>query len=170
MEHNNSHIPSRDAPDTATLLKRFWQWVTTPRSISMFLLVGIFNTLVGVLLFPLLHWMFGEHVAFDLLLAVSYVLCTLSSFLLHKYVTFKSKGSAVTEGIKFAALSGFTYVLNLIILHLVVPLLPWNKVLIQTIIAVALQAGNYFGMNRLVFASLSSFSVFKKWLSPKNNP
>lgn len=164
-------MPSQltDVKDIRILYKQLWQWVSRPRSISMFLMVGVFNTLVGVLLFPLLYWMFSDQLSFDLLLAISYVLCTLSSFLLHKYVTFKSKGSAVTEGIKFAALSGFTYVLNVIILHLVVPLLPWNKVLIQTIIAVALQAGNYFGMNRLVFASLSSLSVFKKWLSPKNN-
>ena len=149
---------------------KLWQLITKPRSISMFLMVGVFNTLVGVLLFPLLHWMFGDVVSFDVLLAISYVLCTASSFILHKYITFKSKGSAISEGAKFAILSAVTYGLNLIILHAVLPLSTWHPVLVQTIIAVALQLGNYFGMNRLVFASLSSISVFKKWLSPKNNP
>ena len=156
--------------DPQKAAQQLWQWVTTPRSISMFLMVGVFNTLVGVLLFPLLYWMFETSIPFNVLLAISYVLCTLSSFLLHKYITFKSQGSAVTEGIKFAVLSGFTYLLNVIILQVALPLLPWHPVVVQTIIAVALQAGNYFGMNRLVFASLSSLNILKKWLSPNSKP
>ncbi len=146
-------------------LKKF----TQPRSLSRFLVVGIINTLVGILLFPLLYWVFGSSIAFNLLLAISYVLCTLSSFLLHKYVTFKSQGSALTEGIKFAILSGFTYILNVIILQVVLPLLPWHPVLVQTVIAVMLQTGNYLGMNRLVFASLSSLPLLKKWFSRNAN-
>lgn len=147
-------------------MKRLIATLTAPRSISMFMLVGIFNTAVGVLLFPLLHWFFGTLVSFNLLLGISYVLCTLSSFLLHKYVTFKSKGSTLSEGIKFATLSGVTYLLNLVILHICLPLVPLDPVLVQTVIAVLLQTGNYFGMNRLVFASLSSLNVLRKWLSP----
>jgi putative flippase GtrA len=144
--------------------------VRRPRSMSRFLVVGLFNTGIGVLLFPLLYWLFGTKETWDFWLQVSYVLCTTSSFLLHRFVTFRSTGPFWNEALKYAILSGFTYVLNIIILKLVWPLLPWDKMITQIIIAVALQVGNYFGMNHVVFASLSSLGIFKKWLSPNSEP
>lgn len=140
-----------------------------PRSLSRFLIVGLINTMVGVLLFPLLYYFLNSLLSFNLLLAISYALCTASSFLLHKFVTFKSRGNTWREGIKFALLSSITYLLNLIALKFLLPLLPWHPVLVQTAIAIMLQAGNYLGMNRLVFASLSSVLLFKKWFSRNAN-
>lgn len=151
------------------LAKRVIELFIKPRSLSRFLVVGLINTAVGVLLFPILYHFFSELVSFNVLLAISYVLCTLSSFLLHKFVTFKSQGNAWREGGKFALLSGVTYLLNLLALKLLLPVLPWHPVLVQTVIAVMLQAGNYFGMNRLVFVSLTSIPLLKKWFSRNAN-
>jgi putative flippase GtrA len=151
-------------------IKQIVAHVFKPRSISMFLIVGLFNTGVGVLLFPFLYWLFGTPETFDFWLQISYLLCTTSSFLLHRYVTFRSVGPFWSEALKYAILSSIIYVLNVIILKLVWPLMPWDKMITQIIIAVALQLGNYFGMNRLVFASLSSIGIFKKWLSPNSRP
>ena len=123
------------------------------RSFGRFFVVGIVNTLVGITVFPILYWLFIGYAGINTLLAVSYVLCTLSAFGLHKIVTFESRGRTHVEGPKFFLLSGFTFLLNLALLNGLLHVIPIHPVVLQTVIAILLQIGNYLIMNRLIFVT-----------------
>jgi putative flippase GtrA len=126
------------------------------RSISRFFVVGIVNTLVGITVFPILYWLFIGYAGINSLLAVSYVLCTLSAFGLHKTVTFESRGRTHVEGPKFFLLSAFTFMLNFALLNGLLYAVPVHPVILQTAIAILLQVGNYLIMNRLIFVTAGS--------------
>lgn len=123
------------------------------RSFNRFLIVGIVNTLVGIAVFPVLYWLFIPYAGINALLGISYVLCTLSAFGLHKIVTFESRGRTHVEGPKFFLLSGLTFLLNLALLNGLLPVIPIHPVILQTAIAILLQIGNYLIMNHLIFVT-----------------
>lgn len=123
------------------------------RTFGRFFVVGIVNTLVGITVFPILYWAFIGYAGINTLLAVSYVLCTLSAFGLHKIVTFESRGRTHVEGPKFFLLSGFTFVLNLALLNGLLHVIPIHPVILQTAIAILLQIGNYLIMSHLIFVT-----------------
>jgi putative flippase GtrA len=102
-------------------------------------------------MFPLLYWLCGGKPGINTLLVISYALCTLSAFLLHRFVTFRSRGASHIEGARFLVLTGIIFALNLALLNATLPFFPAHPIILQTIIIVCLQIGNYAGLNRLVF-------------------
>jgi putative flippase GtrA len=135
-----------------------------PRSFGRFVLTGILNTAVGVLVFLPLYWAFAKTMGINLVVALSYILSTSCAFLSHKFITFQSRGAYHTEGGKYFALAGITYLLNIAILDIVLQVIPHYPIVAQISISLTLAVANYFGMNRLVFASFTT-AALKKWFA-----
>jgi putative flippase GtrA len=137
------------------LLKKLIQSVITPRSFSRFAFIGMINTTAGVGLYPLINWLTNNTIDPNVLLVISYVLCTLSAFLLHRFFTFQSRGSYHEEIFKYVILSSATFVVNYVLLNLAMKYLAMSanfaQVIISTVLSAALMIANYFGLNYLVF-------------------
>ncbi len=129
-----------------------------PRSFGRFMVVGILNTIVGVITFPVLYALYGNKSTINLLLTVSSVLCAAFSYLTHRILTFESKGAYHVEIGKFGLLTLAIYLINLAVLNTVPMLTGVHPVVAQVattfVLAAALMLLNYFGMNWFVFATM----------------
>jgi len=76
------------------------------KSIPIFLLVGIANTLVSALIMFLL-----EDLGYWLSTAIAYIAGAVLSFFLNRYITFKSKEKFLNSAIKFAISVALCYVI-----------------------------------------------------------
>lgn len=123
------------------------------RAIGRFYAVGTVNTLLGIAVFPLLFWSLGQRVDVNVLLVVSYAICTASAFILHKTVTFGSRRPASVEAPRFLTVTGIVFVANILLLNGLLAATGLNPIVLQTIIAVALPAASYVVMSRFVFAN-----------------
>ncbi len=122
-----------------------------PRSFGRFAVVGAVNTAFALVLFPSLYLLLGDRVGYGELLAFTYVVCPLFSFLTHRFITFQSQASVLVEGAKFAAFNGVAFPINLWILGRIET---WDRisfVVAQIGIGLVVIAINYVVMNRLVF-------------------
>jgi putative flippase GtrA len=124
-----------------------------------FAAVGAVNTLLGISLFPLLYLAVGDVLNVNIILTVSYILCTLSAFTLHKFITFGSEGKAHHEGIKFILVTGVLWAINVVLLNIILALIVINPIIPQTVIAVSLQLGNYVVLKRFVFSGKRATSL-----------
>lgn len=129
-----------------------------PRSITRFFVVGCVNTLIGLSAFPILFLVLHGFFDIGVLLAASYFICTLIAFILHRTITFRSEGAAHREAIRYALLSALTYGINLILLKVSLAVFPHHPVILQSLLAVMFQLGNYIAMHRLIFYAPSTQS------------
>ena len=127
-----------------------------PRPSKMFMrfaAVGALNTLLGLSFFPALYWLAHDVLRTTVILTISYVVCTLFAFTMHKFVTFSSTGKAHHEGAKFAGVTGILWGINVLLLNLALTYTHVHPIVAQTVIAVALQLGNYVILKRFVFCA-----------------
>lgn len=116
-----------------------------------FAMVGALNTLLGISLFPILYWIAGTYLNINIILTASYLICTLFAFTMHKFVTFGSSGKSGHEGAKFVLVTAILWGINLVLLNGILFYATVNPVIVQTLIAVSLQLGNYIVLKRFVF-------------------
>jgi putative flippase GtrA len=126
-----------------------------PRSFSRFALVGVANTFIGVGAFPLLYWFFNPWCGVNILLVLSWIVTTVSAFLLHKLVTFQSAGRYRSEGAKFTVLSLVTLGANIGVMNLALHFTTLHPVTVQVglsiLVAVTLMIFSYFSMDKIIF-------------------
>lgn len=129
--------------------------LAAPRSFSRFAVVGMINTCMGVGLYPLLDWLLSGALGPNQLLVVTYIVCTISAFALHRAFTFESRGSYRAEIVKYVVLSSATFAVNYALLNLALHTLPLSadiaQTIISTVLSAALMLANYLGLNYLVF-------------------
>ncbi len=114
--------------------------------ISRFISVGILNSIVGYSLYYLLLYL---NIYYVQALFISHMIAVTHSYLWNKNWTFKSKGNARIEGLKFFSVYGGTFLINLLILVLFVEKLMFNP-----------KIGQVFA---LVIATMISFLGHKYW-------
>jgi putative flippase GtrA len=119
--------------------------------ILRFLGVGALNTALGLGLFPVLYFLFGQWADVNVILVASYVVCTFSAFTLHRNFTFRSTGGHISEGARFVLVTLALLGLNAALLNVTLHLTDWHPVVVQTVIAVSLQLFNFFLLRKLVF-------------------
>jgi len=127
-----------------------------PRSFSRFAIVGVINTCMGIGLFPLVDWLTLHAIGHNRLLVITYILCAISAFLLHRFFTFESRGSYRHEITKYVILTSVTFAVNYILLNVSLRYVDMSVDLVQTLISsligITLMVANYLGLNHLVFA------------------
>ena len=117
-----------------------------------FLIVGGVNTLVGLLVYPLLY-LFLEPLGWGYIqvLLLAQVICITFSFISNKYFVFKKKGNIHKEYAKFFLFYGFYLVLNLLCLPLLVEKVGISPIISQTLFSIAIIVSSYFWHNFITF-------------------
>ncbi|WP_273751024.1 GtrA family protein [Leuconostoc mesenteroides] len=86
-----------------------------------FLIIGIFNTLFGTIIYSLLLLHFNKiHYGYMIALVVSQIVSLFFAFYLHRNYTFKVKGHLIIDLVRFSMVSALSYAVNLIILPILV--------------------------------------------------
>lgn len=123
-------------------------------SVSKFLLVGVANTLFGLLVIYALKWFLGMGDAIANLLGY---LCGLSlSFLLNSRWTFRYSGPQLPALVKFLVVIGLAYGLNLVTVLGVIRILHVDTYLAHLLGIPPYTIFSYLCSRFLVFKSLSS--------------
>ena len=129
--------------------------LSKPRSFGRFSVVGLLNTGLGIGLFPAVDIVTVHRIDHNFLLAITYVVCAVSAFLLHRYFTFESKGSLGHEIGRYVVLSAVLFFVNLVLLNAALRYLAVSvdgaQVCISTLTGVVLTLASYLGLNHLVF-------------------
>ena len=117
-----------------------------------FLIVGLLNTVFGLLAFPIFFYFFNPFVPHYLyILSLSTASSILFSFTTLKYFVFKAKGPIVNEFVKFLIFHFILFILNLIALPLLVNYLINDPIISQTIFLIFVILSSYCWHNWITF-------------------
>ncbi|TFD71232.1 GtrA family protein [Cryobacterium gelidum] len=112
-----------------------------------FILIGGLNTSIGYLIFVILELSFGSRLGYFFSLYGSFLLSSVSAFLLHRRVTFRVSGSEriLLDFLRFLSVYTFALVINSIALPLLVEVGAVPPLLAQALIVAATTLVSYFG-------------------------
>lgn len=117
-----------------------------------FLVVGGVNTLVGIVMYPLLYELLVPMRAhYNWLLVLSQIICITNSYFTNKYWVFKIKTGGLWQYLKFTAYYNLIFLVNLGLLPLLVAMLQVSPAKIQVVINILLAIGSYFWHACLTF-------------------
>jgi putative flippase GtrA len=116
------------------------------KQITRFGIVGVLNTIVGYGV----YWMLIEmNINYILALPISSIIGIIHSYCWNKFWTFKSKQKSINEAIRFVAVYGITFIINLGLLTFMVEVLGLDK--------------QVSGFISLLIVSLLSFIGHRLW-------
>ncbi len=122
-----------------------------------FLVIGGFNTLIGIFVYPLLYWWLvpASHavniMVVDSVLVVSQIICISNSYLMNKYFVFKTKGLSFWEYLRFTLFYNIIFIINLGLLPLLIKIMHANPAKIQIGINVLVAMSSYFWHKLVTF-------------------
>lgn len=124
-----------------------------------FVLVGLWNTIFGYLVFVGLDYLFNlffspRYVAYMSAAVLSNTIAVTNAYFFHKHLTFKSKTkgrAAFHEYLRFCITNVFTFILSLILLPICVELLNLGPKIAAAIITLFLAAVSYISHNQFSF-------------------
>ncbi len=88
----------RPAEATAALMRR-WE-----RDLRLrFVVIGAFNTGVGLLSFPVLFLALGRRLPYLALIVVAFALAVTSAFFTHRWIVFRADGPILPQYLRFTA-------------------------------------------------------------------
>lgn len=98
------------------------------KQVSRFIFIGVLNTIIGYTAYYIL---LSLNIYYIFAFLISHIIAVTNSFIWNKKWTFKSKGDARRESLKFISVYGMTFIINLIILALLVEKLMLNPKISQ---------------------------------------
>lgn len=117
-----------------------------------FVMVGGFNTLIGIITYPLLYlWLVPMRPHYTLLLVMSQVICISNAYVTNKCWVFQTKYYNFGEYLRFTLFYNLVFVLNLILLPILVHTLQVNPAKIQVIISILVAISSYFWHRYVTF-------------------
>lgn len=129
-----------------------------------FLLVGIYNTLFGYVLFCILDTIISHMVekritAYMLASVMSTIISILNAYIFHKKITFKSKINGISgiimEFLKFSCTYSFTFIIGIITLPILVEIFKFNPKIAAAIITLFCTVISYVGHLNFTFRNNS---------------
>ena len=119
-----------------------------------FLLAGVFNTAVGLVIFPVLYFLAAPlNLHYQTILLLSYAVAGTCSFLTVKFFVFQTSGNYLQESKKFLEFHLFCFSVNLVALPTLVELAGIKPVWAQTLFAVLVVSTSYFWNSFITFSS-----------------
>lgn len=97
-----------------------------------FLIIGGINAGISYLIYALICFMFGSEI-YQIALIIAWVLSSVTSFCLQKYLVFRSSGNYIKEYLKCCGSWFFTYMVNALLLESLVSVFNVNIFLAQLI-------------------------------------
>ncbi len=127
-----------------------------------FVIVGIWNTIFGYLVYVGFYYMFNlifsrRYMSYLLAAALSNILAITNAYIFHKYVTFRSqvKGiKMIPEFIRFFITYLFSFFIGLIILPLLVEIFHFDPIAAGAILIIFTTIISYIGHSRYSFKRL----------------
>ena len=141
--------------------EQFWQ----DHQIKIrFFFIGIWNTIFGYLAYIGFDYLFAlvfqkRYVAYMTAAVLSNIIATISAFLFHKHITFKStvRGkAAIIEFFKFCSTYTITYILGLALLPFFVEVMKIDPKIAGALLIPVVAIVSYFGHSRFSFAKKSN--------------
>jgi putative flippase GtrA len=141
-------------------LKISWNELWQKHQVKIrFFFIGIWNTIFGYLAYISLDYLFAlvcqkRYVAYMTAAVLSNIISTISSFLFHKHITFKStvKGKGViVEFFKFYSTYTVTNILGLVMLPVFVEVLKIDPKIAGALLIPVVAIISYFGHSRFSF-------------------
>ena len=129
---------------------------------TRFLIVGIWNTVFGYMVFFVLDTLFENifikrHFAYMLAMVLGHIIATINAFIFHKYVTFRSevKGwGIIAEYFRFFFTYIITFTLSLILLPFFVEIVHLHPRIAAVIIILICTVISYIGHSRFSFKNV----------------
>jgi putative flippase GtrA len=124
-----------------------------------FLLVGVWNTIFGYLVYIGLYTLFTrffaeQYIAYMTAMVLSNIVSIINAYIFHKYVTFKSsvKGKNIWfEFFKFSATYLFTFLISLILLPIFVEYFQFIPQFAGAVVILICTVISYWGHSRISF-------------------
>lgn len=124
-----------------------------------FFFIGVWNTIFGYLVYISLDYLFAlvfqkRYVAYMTAAVLSNIIATISAFLFHKHITFKStvRGTGVIiEFIKFYSTYTVTNILGLVLLPVFVEVFKIDPKIAGALLIPIVAIVSYFGHSRFSF-------------------
>lgn len=123
-----------------------------PSKITLFLIVGLLNTLVGFLLFPCIYFFFSSYQNhYVVMLVVSQILCIINSYLTNKFLVFNTKGNYLSEIPRFFSFHGFYFLITITAIPFCVESFQFSPVVLQLSMSVLVMMLSYLWYNYVTF-------------------
>ena len=141
-------------------LKILWKQLWHDHQVKIrFFIIGVWNTIFGYLLYISLDYLFTfvfqkRYLAYMTAAIISNIIATISAFLFHKHITFKStvKGIGVLiEFIKFYSTYTVTNILGLVLLPVFVEVFKIDPKIAGALLIPVVAIVSYFGHSRFSF-------------------
>lgn len=119
-----------------------------------FIVVGGFNTLIGLGLYPFLYFILGSGngpIGYLQLLVISQIICVSISYLGNKYLVFRVKKTSVYEYGRFWFYHLIILGINLLALPLIVQGFSVNPMIAQTLFSVMVIITSYLWHSKITF-------------------
>lgn len=116
-----------------------------------FLLVGGVNFVFGYLVFAVLYWSFSGHWPDAVIVTVATVIGITESYLAHRFLTYRARGTWWREYLRFYVVYGAQYVVNLVAIWIFVTRLSLNAYVVQFVISVLLTVVSYWAHKNYSF-------------------
>ncbi len=124
-----------------------------------FFFIGVWNTIFGYLAYVSLDYLFAfvfqkRYIAYMTAAVLANIIATISAFIFHKYITFKStvRGKAVIiEFLKFYSMYTVTSILGLVLLPFFVEVLKIDPKISGALLIPIVAVVSYFGHSRFSF-------------------
>ena len=117
-----------------------------------FILAGVLNTILGVVLYPILLWSFDffrEH--YMVALGINQIVGLIFAFGVQKFAVFQTQGNVLVEFPKFASFYLLNYAVNWAVLPLMVQVAKFDPAIVQLAFALVVVIGSYFWHSRITF-------------------
>lgn len=118
---------------------------------TRYVLVGGYNTVVGILLYLFFFGVLGERYHYMLLLTANYVLGTLNGYLAYKFLVFRTTSGYLAEYLRFNVVHLAGILVNYIALPLLVELARLGPFAAQGLIILALIVASFLLHKRFTF-------------------
>ncbi len=126
---------------------------------ARFVLVGVWNTIFGYLVFCLLDSLFmnifdPRYIAYMSAMILTYIISPVNAYISHKYITFKSKVKGkeiITEFLRFVSTYVVTFLLSLILLPFFVEIFHITPKISAAMVMFVCTVISYLGHSRFSF-------------------
>lgn len=116
-----------------------------------YLIAGGYNTVFGFAVFSGLYLLLEHQVHYLFIAVVAQVIGITNSFLVYRYLVFKSRGNIIYEYLRIYVVYGVSFVLGILLLALLVEIAGLHPILAQFFIIIVTVIVSYFGHSRFTF-------------------
>ena len=136
-----------------SLISAAQAFLTEHRQVVTYLIAGGYNTLFGFLAFAGLYYLLEAQLHYLLIACISHVIAITNSFLVYRYLVFKSSGNIFIEYLKIYVVYGLSFALSIGMLALLVEVMHLHPVVAQFFVIGTTVIISYFGHSRFTFSS-----------------